>query len=154
MLEVTGNLWTHPADFRVITTNGAVRRDGCAVMGRGCAREAAIYYPKLPRLLGDRITRLGNRVHFFSDLEINARTTTVFTRRGLFTFPVKHHWKDRADLDLIRSSVESFARQLLESAVYVMPRPGCGNGHLCWEAVRPFLVDLPDNVHVIDFGKP
>ena len=40
MREVVGNLWTYPADIRVITTNGTVKNDGTCVMGRGCAAEA------------------------------------------------------------------------------------------------------------------
>ena len=144
MREVTGNLWTYPADFRVITTNGVVRRDGACVMGRGCAREAALRYPSLPKLLGARLRQKGNHVHFFSDLELNAR-------EGLFTFPVKHHWQEPADLDLIRRSAEEFGRQLLGSGVYVLPRPGCGNGQRTWEEVRPLLAELPNNVHVITF---
>ena len=148
MIEVTGDLWTYPADFRVITTNGARRRDGCAVMGRGCAAEAKAKYPALPALLGDRLRRRGNHVHFFSREELG-----VGAAQGLFTFPVKHVWDQPADLALIAQSVAEFKRVLLESARYVMPRPGCGNGQLDWNDVKPLLLELPDNVVVIDFGK-
>lgn len=139
MIEVIGDLWTFPADFRVITTNGSVRRDGACVMGRGCAKEAAQRYSQLPYELGERIRRLGNRVHFFQDY-------------SLFTFPVKHVWSDQASLELIAESTEAFGRQLLASAHYVMPRPGCGNGQRTWDEVKPLLQGLPDNVAVIDFG--
>ena len=54
MIEVVGNLWTYAADFRAITTNGTVKFDGRAVMGRGCAREATQRYPKIARQLGYR----------------------------------------------------------------------------------------------------
>ena len=145
MIERIANLWTEPADFRVITTNGSVRRDGCAVMGRGCAREAAQGFPQLPRLLGDRLSATGNRLYFFDN-------RTLGSTFGLFTFPVKHHWMERADLALIAESTETFARQLLGSAVYVMPRPGCGNGGLQWTDVRPILASLPDSVVVVHFA--
>lgn len=144
MIERAADLWLEPADFRVITTNGAIRRDGCAVMGRGCAREAAQRYPAFPKLLGDRLKATGNRVYFFADQTLGAPC-------GVFTFPVKHHWNERADMDLIAASVESFKRQLLACARYVMPRPGCGNGQLDWRRVRPLLVDLPDTVTVVHF---
>lgn len=147
MREVTGDLWTYPADFRVITTNGDVRRDKCAVMGRGCARQAATRFPGFARMLGDRLRLQGNHVHFFADETLTGSAT------GIFTFPVKHHWHEQADLDLIRQSVEEFRRQLLSFATYVMPRPGCGNGGRAWDEVKPLLVDLPDNVHVIDFAR-
>lgn len=59
----------------------------------------------------------------------------------LASFPVKRHWREKADLELIERS----ARQLVEIvenrsyAAAVLPRPGCGNGSLSWEAVRPVL---------------
>jgi len=145
MIEVVGNLWSYPADFRVITTNGTVKANGCAVMGRGCAREATLRYPTLSRLLGERLRARGNHVHFFSDQELGDRL-------GLFTFPVKHDWHDPADLALIEQSTAELARQLLASSIYVLPRPGCGNGQRTWDEVRPLVAGLPDNVHVIDFG--
>jgi hypothetical protein len=60
---------------------------------------------------------------------------------------------EAADPTLIARSVEEFQRQLLESATYVMPRPGCGNGQLSWAAVRPLLEGLPDNVIVVHFAR-
>lgn len=146
MIEQQANLWAVPADFRVITTNGSVRRDGKAVMGRGCAREAALKFPKLPRMLGEMLQRSGNRVYFFEREQLGSPF-------GLFTFPVKHRWDAIASLALIDTSVEQFARQLLESATYVMPRPGCGNGGLYWPEVRPLLTKLPDNVIVVHFAR-
>lgn len=141
MIEVTGDLWTYPADFRVITTNGSVRRDGRAVLGRGCARQAAIKYPRLPEELGLLLRQRGNRCFFFDQY-------------SLFTFPVKHEWMWKADKDLIAASTRLFGQQLLYSCTYVMPRAGCGNGKRDWEEIRPILALLPDNVFVIDFAKP
>lgn len=146
MIEVVGNLWDYPAEWRVITTNGTVKKNGHAVMGRGCAKEAMQRYPLLPALLGNRLRILGNHVNGFIAAELRAD-------RGLFTFPVKHEWMQAADPQLIARSVAEFKVNLLDSTTYVMPRPGCGNGNLRWEDVRPLLVDLPDNVFVIDFGK-
>ena len=147
MIEVTGDLWTYPADFRVITTNGTVKRNGYAVLGRGCAREATVRWPHLPRLLGGLLQRQGNHVHF-----IERERLGPGEMRGLFTFPVKHEWHEKADLALIARSVAELRAQLLGSAVYVLPRPGCGNGGRSWAEVRPLLVALPDTAHVIDFG--
>ena len=31
----TGDLWSYPADYRVVTTNGIIKKDGEAVMGAG-----------------------------------------------------------------------------------------------------------------------
>lgn len=140
MREVTGNLWTFPADYRCITTNGTVRKDGCAVMGRGCAREASIKFPKLQRELGEHIQRCGNIVGFWPTYK-------------LFTLPVKHNWYEPADPLLIEQSVDVFQGHIRPALTYVLPRPGCGNGQLDWKKdVRSILLYLPDNVSVIHFG--
>lgn len=146
MIEVTGNLWTYPAGVRVITTNGTVKSNGECVMGRGCAAEAKARWPHLPRHLGRHIKAQGNRVFYFRAID---------GRYDLATFPVKHHWRERADLDLIAQSVE----QLVEAVnsfstarVIVLPRPGCGNGGLRWEDVRPVVAALDDRFHVITFA--
>jgi hypothetical protein len=141
MVEATGDLWTYPADFRVITTNGTVKKDGRAVLGRGCAKEATLRYPGLAKALGARLqSPLGNTVYYFDAYR-------------LFTFPVKHHWSQAADLALIRQSTAAFRGHLLASATYVMPRAGCGNGQLRWADVQPILAALPDNVVVIDYAR-
>lgn len=139
MVEVTGDLWTYPADWRVITTNGTVKRNGACVMGRGCAKEAKDRYPGFEYKLGVIIMgKTGNRLAVFYD-------------DNLITFPVKHNWWERADSDLIKQSTDellSFSNHYKHPEI-VMPRPGCGNGGLKWEDVKPLLEALPDNVKVI-----
>jgi hypothetical protein len=49
--EVFGDLWGF-GGIIVITTNGFVKRDRTCVMGRGCAKQAAIRFPGLPNKLG------------------------------------------------------------------------------------------------------
>jgi len=139
MIEKLGNLWTFPADVRIITTNGSVRRDGCAVMGRGVARDAATRYPSLPKTLGTLLTNLGNHVF---DLR---------QAYGLMTFPVKHHWSQRADIPLIYQSMRELHDKIDPGQRYVMVRPGCGNGRLQWSDVRPLLERLPNNVIVLEY---
>ncbi len=148
MIEVKGNLWDFPADYKVITTNGAVKYDGACVMGRGCAREAKDKYPGIEYTLGSLIRDWGNHVHLLG-------------HRKILSFPVKHHWKQKADLELIeRSAVELKAFVLGMESVHpaeeqlkiVMPRPGCGNGGLEWEEVKPVIENwLDDRFYVITF---
>lgn len=146
MIEVTGNLWTYePADARCITTNGDVRKDGRAVMGRGCAYEAKERYPDIQMDLGRCLTRAGNHVHELIKID----------NWVLLTFPVKHHWNDQADLDLICRSALELMRYLDHDEIglkhVLLPRPGCGNGRLRWEDVRTVLYPiLDDRVYVID----
>lgn len=149
MVEVTGNLWTYPADIRVITTNGFVKNNGEAVMGRGCALEAAQRWPDLPRTLGRLLRQHGN--HVFA-------VPPSVGILNLYTFPVKHRWMERADLALIERSAHELVEALhLDlpapfSGVCVIPRPGCGNGQLLWRDVRPLLERvLDDKFHIITF---
>jgi hypothetical protein len=158
MQEVTGNLWTYPADLRVITTNGTVKKNGECVMGRGCALEAVKgtkhngSWPGLPRMLGAAIESDGNDVHILG--------ACVTPCDGLLvSFPVKHNWFERADLRLIERSAsqlvayvdQEWSRGDCQPRI-VLPRPGCGNGGLRWEDVKPVLEPiLDDRFHVITF---
>ena len=148
MIEVTGNLWTYPADVRVITTNGTVKKNGECVMGRGCAAEAKRRFPLIASELGDHIRKNGNvPCHFMGDLY----------DCDIITFPVKHQWFQRADPALIAQSAKTLL-QLLEfeagDITICLPRPGCGNGGLRWEDVKPILEPiLDDRFHVITFPK-
>ena len=128
--ELIGDIWTlanRDHAWVVITTNGDVRHDYLAVMGRGIAREAAIRFPRLLAELGERIALTGNHLHHFDAYE-------------LITFPVKHHWRELAALRLIERSARELAVYASEinRPVYLV-RPGCGNGGLHWDAVRPRL---------------
>lgn len=146
MKYINANLWDVEADLKLITTNGAVRRDGACVMGRGCALEAKIRYPGLEYKLGDLIGRHGNRV-----MRLGRYNGVV-----LASFPVKHHWREEADPELIARS----ARQLVALADkfgcerIALPRPGCGNGRLRWARVRTILKDiLDDRFTIVDFPR-
>lgn len=156
MREARGNLWTFPADARVITTNGSVRHDGRAVMGRGCAQEAMEQWPYLPAVLGDKLARFGNYVHYLGFVQRTLdRCGAPIDATDLFSFPVKHLWFEKADTELILRS----ARELVELvgrdgfSRVVLPRPGCGNGRLQWETVGPLLAQvLDDRFYVIHFA--
>lgn len=143
MKEIYGNLWDHKnADSVIcITTNGFVKKNGEAVMGRGCAREACQRIPGLAKRFGDHLLAHGN--------------VPVWLTTGLVTFPVKHNWYEAADIELIKTSADWLNKQALNlrQKWFVLPRPGCGNGQLSWEYVKPYLEFLPDNVLVIDFAK-
>ena len=135
MFEVKGNLWNLPADVIAITTNGMVKKNGECVMGRGCALQAKTAYPGIALTLGDLITRLGNNVH---------RIPQDRDDRIIFSFPVKENWFDNADLDIIELScfqlveeVDKLELELNRRPFVAVPRPGCGNGKLSWDDVRP-----------------
>jgi hypothetical protein len=148
MLEVRGNLWTYPADVRVITTNGTVKKNGECVMGRGCAKEARDRFPSIAHTLGDGIRRLGNIVQLLH------RYDDGLEKWDIVSFPVKHEWFQRADIELIRVSATTLSHYATLHGWQrcVMPRPGCGNGNLQWKDVRPVLEPiLDDRFHLITF---
>lgn len=146
---VYGDLWDYRADVVCITTNGSVNVNGEAVMGRGVAAQAKSHYPWLPRALGDRMSQ---DVPGRPMIHLIAAGPIISGPRALLSFPVKYTWREKASLELIRRSAQQLCELVADYPqwVFVLPRPGCGNGGLSWETVAPLLADLPDNVHVID----
>ena len=151
MRTVVGNLWELKAYSKGIPTNGVVKNNGRAVMGRGVALQARERWSDLDYLLGQAITALGNHVYplgWFGEYPDLV---------SLFSFPVKHHWARPADLELIERSVGELV-ELTEkhrSAVgggvrdFMMPLPGTGNGGLEPWMVWPLVEKLPDNVTIV-----
>lgn len=121
-----------------ITTNGFVKDNGRCVMGRGIALSIRDRVPDIDLQIGWHIRAKGNVPQYFPDAKI-------------FTFPVKHNWWEKADLELIAQSAEIIAGKKLDRIDFV--RPGCGNGKLDWRDVRPVLDRIFVNVdaHVWSF---
>jgi hypothetical protein len=127
---------------RFITTNGYVKNNGEAVMGRGCAAEARERFPDIARLLGGYLHHHGN--HCFMLLDEPDLGYVV-------SFPVKRHWRLKAHPEIIKRSAEEavelmnlHARFLGDAAL--LPRPGCGNGGLDWETqVKPVIEPILDD---------
>lgn len=131
MREDTGNLWTYPADAIVITTNGTIKKNGEAVLGRGCAKEASELFPHLAFLLGNSLKVSGNKSFHYYLKGIH-----------LLTMPVKHNWWEKADIGLIEKSAYELISHVdgWDFNTVIMPRAGAGNGKLDWAAeVKPIL---------------
>lgn len=131
-----------------ITTNGVVKKNGCAVMGAGIAKQASVRFSGLARNLGDRLTQYGNQAYNMGLYKDNI--TGKWTR--LITFPTKHHWRDKSDLELIEMS----AKQIVDICdrrgitTCYLPRPGCANGGLDWNSqVKPLIDRILDDRFVI-----
>lgn len=162
MREMTAELFELDVEVVCITTNGFVKANGEAVMGRGCAKQLAEAFPRSPRILGSMIQRHGNIVQ---PILMHDGTIAV-------AFPVKHgtaindgtnvvahaaskyhigqsvagfHLK--ADIALIEQS----AKQLVDwvdargFTSVALPRAGCGCGELTWEQVKPVLDTILDD---------
>lgn len=143
MDERAGDIWaaaTRDGAWVVVTTNGATRQDGSAIMGRGIALEAARRHHGLQASLGRRLLHGGNHVNVFPSIHI-------------VSFPVKHHWREQADLGLIEQSAHELREAIdhgrVNGLVYSV-RPGCGNGGLRWDDVRPVIEPLFGDVAIYE----
>lgn len=175
MIEIYGNIWFYyNKGYNIcITTNGFVRKDGCAVMGRGTALQAKQRFSKLDRKLGDMLggpTTVGNPSTWLLIEEIAPR---------IFTFPVKRDlgvceignvvehmtwkykigdvvpgWALKAEIGIIEESLRllSILHQNKRFGHIILPRPGCGAGELDWiRHIEPLCKEYGDWLKVITF---
>ena len=145
MKETHGDLWSFldPSTWTyvAIPTNGVVKANGEAVMGKGVALQAATRFSTLAFRLGAFIRDYGNQVYYFEDL-------------SLFTFPTKHHWRNPSDLALIKLSAYqlSDSDELCTFDTIYLPEVGCGKStdQLSWEKeVGPLLSTILDDRFII-----
>jgi hypothetical protein len=133
MVETCGDIWDYLGRAVIaITTNGLVTKNGSAVFGRGCARQALQRFPDLALRLGKLLREHGNHVHCLGN--------------GLVSFPVEESPWAIPDLRLIRNSAAEL-RALSDREGWeriIVPRPGCGGGCLDWREVRPLLEEYFD----------
>lgn len=137
-------------DLFLITTNPVVRKDGAVVMGRGIALQAKTRFPKLPFDFGSRLKKLEElkRVRKMG-------TIGVYEHQPVGFFMVKDHFAQEAKLSIIQSSVRDLLVFLYdgpEDYRVDLNFPGIGNGRLSREEVLPIIEQLPDNVHVWEYG--
>lgn len=150
MKEAYGDFWDQPAEVHVITTNGDTRSDGCAIMGRGIAREAKRHFRMISKDLGGKLLESGNHVYYLGEYPSMLRQ---FKSYNMFSFPVKHHWYERADIDLIVQSTAELVLKTSGMKSIVMVRPGCGNGNLDWAGVKSRIKPmLDDRFTIIERG--
>lgn len=142
MKEIFGNLWDFDG-ILCITTNGTLRKDGACVMGKGVAYQATQRFPNIAYVIGGNTKLQGSHVQLLPHWK-------------LITFPVKHNWWEKADLDLISQSTQELLdlnTSLLADPRWAyniyLPRPGCGNGQRTWKEVKPIVAVLPDNVFLV-----
>ncbi len=142
MLERRINLWdlSDEDGVKAITTNGVVGSGGKLIMGAGIAKQAAVRYPDLSKILGDLVTTYGN-IPFYVE------------EHNIITYPTKHNWKAASPLRLIEQSAKLLLMRMKESEIehVFLPRPGCSLGGRDWEKeVKPLLTPiLPDTVTVV-----
>ena len=140
MIEKQQELWSIDCDVICITTNGTVKKDGSAVMGRGCALEAREKFRGIDKKLGSLLKVSGNGVYILENFG-----------KCILSFPVKHNWDEMADINLIEKSLKSLVRMVdfYGWKIVALPRPGCGNGGLNWDDVKPILQKYLDDRFII-----
>jgi len=141
MKEVKGNIWDYhkKGHWIVITTNGTIKANGEAVMGRGIALQAKQRFSGLPLMLGRKTSKYGNVPYILPEFR-------------LVTLPVKHNWWEQADVRLIADEIAQLGRAWTlwdnKLSLYLV-RPGCGNGRLDWKDVKPVLEKYLDDRFIV-----
>lgn len=149
------------SDAICITTNPHYSEDGIALMGGGCAGEAARRWEEVPKNLGlfletvklnipyiiGSIDLNGNYIQPSRDIIKNNKYKCL-----IISFPTIHNLMNGADLDLI---VESAKLLVILSDKFnlkriILPRPGAGIGGLDWyRQVKPVIADILDDRFII-----
>ncbi|QQV89551.1 hypothetical protein SJ_133 [Proteus phage SJ_PmiM] len=143
MKEIKGDILNIPCDAICITTNMNIKKNKRAVMGAGIARLFSGKVNNLDLIMAKSLIQHGHV----------CRILTKHNNINLISFPTKYNWYDKSDPSLIRKSAlelmdivsnNDFKRVLL-------PKPGCSNGGLNWNDIKPMLIDiLDDRIHIIE----
>lgn len=162
MREARGNLLTMDGDALIITTNGFVKANGEAVMGRGIAKLVADAIPSFAYELGTLIRLGGNKVHHVMNHNKMALVTApVKPARVIYdgTNVVAHaayqfHPGDSVPgfwAKAIPERIVATCHDLVGLAnvmgwqTILCPRFGCGAGELNWEDIKPMIEDILDD---------
>lgn len=139
MKIIKGNIW----DFNpvCITTNGICDKNNHLVMGKGIALDAKLKYKWLPKELGRLVKLYGNQPYLlYKELPYTEHDQTIQTHL-IISFPTKHDWRDKSDIDLIIKSAKKIIeiKDLYEWQTIYSVWPGISNGGLNKEFVRENL---------------
>ena len=152
VLELKGNynIFSLPKQGEAvcITTNGIVKQNGCAVMGKGIALQADNLF-HVSGKLGQYLQTYGNRPFNLGVATLNGIPFY------LFSFPTKHHWKEDSDITLICDSAQKIVEMCDKFNVQkcYLPLVGCGCGNLNWDnTVKPWLSQILDNRFIVVLG--
>lgn len=147
-------------DAICITTNGNYSRNGVAIMGGGCAGEAARRWPEMPIRLGKMLRSFMSNIPFVigavdEDAEALELTKELVDSRQfkclVFSFPTINNLIDGSNLELIKQSATimmDYANQYGLKKI-ILGRPGVGIGGLKWNDVKPEIESILDDRFVI-----
>ena len=163
MREAKGNMLQMDCDALVITTNGFVKSNGDAVMGRGIAKQISDHLSWVPGKLGELIRLHRNIPHLLGHhADIALVSYPVKPHSVIFTGDnIVEHAKaqfnvgDRvpgfyakADPALIVKSAHALvvmADAYPSWQTILVPRFGCGAGELSWLDIKPLVAPILDD---------
>jgi hypothetical protein len=134
------NLFSANVDVLLVTTNSFVTSKHELVMGKGAAGELYKIYPFLAKKFGERILNTCGNLGKYG----------VIVMENIGIFQTKYHFKDNADLELIKYStslLRDFAVRKPE-LIFGLNFPGIGCGHLQYDSVYNIIKYLPDNINI------
>jgi hypothetical protein len=147
-------------DAICVTTNGHYTKSGTAVMGGGCAGEAARRWPEMPIRLGKMLRTFMSNIPFVigavdekaEHLELTADLVKERKFKCLvFSYPTINNLVKGSELGLIKQSATimvDYAEQYNLKKI-ILPRPGVGIGGLSWKDVKPEIEKILDDRFVI-----
>ena len=125
------------ADCICVTTNGVVKRNGELVMGAGVAKAFADKFTNISFVLGYKVKKYGNHVF---------QAGYYHNKTAVLSFPTKHHYSAKADLDLIIQSANRLVKWANQNNAksIIIPSPGTGLGGLDKTVVYDALSNILD----------
>ena len=150
MIESNEDLFSmiqNPMHRICITTNGSFKRNGDAVMGKGCAFQASKMFPNLAARYGEMLRNEGLINTCIGLVNPLNRERMI----KLYMLPVKRQWWEHANARMVMDAIAylNVKASGWPEITYHAPRIGCGAGQLNWEDdIRPLMMGLPDNVWV------
>jgi len=128
LIELKGDIWTSPQEYKIIRTNGFVRADGTSVMHKGEALAALTTYPIIGKEIAEYVRQFGN-------------IPMKLEPYRLITFPIKNHWMDEPDVELIKQSAIKVYNLLPRETTAAMLRPS----KKLWKDIKPEIENVLDD---------
>jgi hypothetical protein len=116
-------------------------------MGRGIARAARDSIEGIDKKLGNKIRESCGHLGIYGVMPADP------DKSRMVAFQVKDHFRERADLNIIRHSAEKLSEMAEKHSDqrFDLNFPGIGNGGLEESDVFGIVETLPENVHVWRF---
>ena len=129
----------------LVTTNSFITKDKKIVMGRGAAQQLKESY-------GGGIDKLFGT--YLKEHHLQRYGVFIFMGEALGVFQVKYHFREKADLELIKYSTAMLTQHTMDfpHITFNLNFPGIGYGNLTREEVLPIIQFLPDNVVIWEYG--